>query len=187
MAAGQVGAGRSQPCQPASSPAVPWVVVVTESLFLPSSLCLCWFVELRHHQPPEHSSWRVDDVSGVSVLFFFCWEGDGGPFQLRVLCDPVHLAPRSKGQSWELPGLAQTGGDTVFILFISPFIFLFSPYPLFHRFFWINTAVTLPKIDLGPGIGNYQEGGRGKRGAALLCASALVWPGAQLPLAVGQC
>lgn len=110
--------GKAQPCcragwsweKPASGPAVPWVVVVTESLFLPSSLCLCWSVELRHHQPPEHSSWRVDDVSGVSVLFFFfCWVGDvilGGPFQLRVPC--VHLAPRSEGQSWELPALAQS-------------------------------------------------------------------------------
>lgn len=30
--------------------------------------------------------------------------------------------------------LSQTGGDTGFILFISPFIFLFFPYPLFHCF-----------------------------------------------------
>lgn len=33
-----------------------------------SSLCLCWSLELCHHQPPEHRCWRVDDVSG---FFFF--------------------------------------------------------------------------------------------------------------------
>lgn len=44
------------------------VMVVTESLFL-CSLCLCWSLELCHHQPPEHRSRRVDDVSRVSFHF----------------------------------------------------------------------------------------------------------------------
>lgn len=43
-------------------------MVVTESLFL-SSLCLCWSLELCHHQPPEHRCRRVDDVSRVYFHF----------------------------------------------------------------------------------------------------------------------
>lgn len=81
-------AGQSQPCLPALLPlgTLFWSAWSLEASLL-SSLCLCWSLELRHHQPPEHRGRRVDDVSRVSSLFFCQEEG------------LVNTTPLRKGQS----------------------------------------------------------------------------------------
>lgn len=67
-------AGQSQPCLQALAllplGALGWSSWSLEASLL-SSLCLRWSLELRHHQPPEHRGWRVDDVSRAASLFFF--------------------------------------------------------------------------------------------------------------------
>lgn len=79
-------AGRSsQPCLMGSVPPVPvgtlgWSSWSLKASLL-SSLCLLWSLELRDHQPPEHRGRCVDDVSRVSFLFFFCWEGGSANYK----------------------------------------------------------------------------------------------------------
>lgn len=58
--------------------------------------------------------------------------------------------------------LSQTGGDTGFILFISPFIFLFSHYPLFHPFLG-KYCSNLTQNKSGQRLGITKKGGEGSR------------------------
>lgn len=98
-----------------------------------------------------------------------------------VILSIWHHGARGRAGNCQLL-LSQTGGDTGFILFISPFIFLFSPYPLFHCFLGKYCSnLTQNKS----GARDWELPRRGEREAGC-SASALVWPGARLPLAVGQ-